>query len=157
MNKTCQYTKDDIWDYYSGKLSRRQETDMQEHIISCEWCQHELEKLDGLDEALSEDIEDEVVDTAPTLPLPQIDGDTTTASPLIRKKKDRTALVIAIIAIAAAIALIVYLILPKEEISYPIDKDRHDVFGPGDSVKVDSSYIKSIRIDSVQPDSLDIK
>ncbi|MFV0419386.1 MAG: hypothetical protein ACK5KT_11730 [Dysgonomonas sp.] len=157
MNKTCQYTKNDIWDYYSGKLSRQQETDMQEHIISCDWCLHELEKLEGLAEALSEDIEDEdeVVDTAPTLPLPQIDGDT--VSPLTPKKKDRTALVIAIIAIAAALALIVYLILPKEELSYPIHKDDQDVFGPGDSVKVDSSYIKSIKIDSVQIDDKNVK
>lgn len=131
MDKSCRYTKDDIWDYYSGKLSRKKETEMQEHIIVCDSCQKELEKLECLDQIVSGEI-------------PPIEEN---------RKINRTQLVISIIAIAAAVTLIVYLILPKKEISYPIDKDRQDVFGPGDSSKVDSSYIKSKKIDTLQMDS----
>lgn len=135
MNKSCRYTKDDIWDYYSGKLSRKEETDMQEHIISCDSCQKELEKLECLDQIISGEI-----------------------PPIVESRKiNRKQLIISLIAIAAAVSLLVYLILPKKEISYPIDKDRQDVFGSGDSSEVDSSYIKFKKIDTLQIGSPDIK
>jgi len=145
MNKPCQYTKEDIWNYYSGKLSRRRETEMQEHIISCEACQKMLEQLERLGDIISHEDEEEaeVVDTVQENPAYEI-----AAHP----GNSKTKLVIYIIAAAAAIALIVYLILPKKEVNYPVDKDKQHIYGPGDSGKVDSSYIKSIKVDTLDID-----
>lgn len=35
-NNNCQYTDKDIWAYYSNLLSRDEEANMQEHILTCD-------------------------------------------------------------------------------------------------------------------------
>lgn len=158
MNKPCQYTKEDIWNYYSGRLNRRKETEMQEHIISCEACRKELEKLERLNDVISgeDEEENEMPDTAPRIPLIEPLIERGAAMPAAaRPRKSR--LIIYIIAAAAAIALILYLLLPKKEVNYPVDKDRQHIYGPGDSTKVDSAYIRSVTIDTIKADSSGIR
>lgn len=154
MDKPCQYKREDIWNYYSGTLSRQEETNMQEHIISCEACQKKLAQLQHLDEFMTQDNNEEDIDAETEIDneLPSI---TIAAYPATQTNWGKIA--IGIIAIAATIMLIVYLTSPKKVENYPIDMDNIERYGPADMHGVDTTYIESIQVDTLkteEPDSI---
>lgn len=51
----CQYTDNDIWNYYSNLLSRNEEAEMQEHILSCSSCSKRLHRLRDIANSLDEE------------------------------------------------------------------------------------------------------
>lgn len=54
-NYNCQYTDNDIWNYYSNLLSREEEANMQEHILACGHCKQRLHHLRGIAESLDDE------------------------------------------------------------------------------------------------------
>lgn len=154
MDKPCQYKKEDIWNYYSGTLSRQEETDMQEHIISCEACQKKLAQLQHLDEFMSQDNNEEDIDAETEIDNEQPNV-TIAAYPTPAAKVNWGRIAIGILAIAATIMLIVYLTSPKRVENYPIDMENIERYGPAEMIEIDTTYIESIQIDTLKTDEPD--
>jgi len=146
MNQSCQYTKEDIWKYYSGALSRKSETELQEHIISCTSCQMKLKQLQNLDEFLAQEDEN-IID------LPDTD-DSNEKTIILKKSLNWKKILIISSTIAAVIALIIYFIFPRNSTKYPISPEDMDKYGPGNIKNIDSSHIKSVEIDTIQLNDL---
>lgn len=145
-SQNCEFTKKEIWNYYSGILDRTEETKMQEHIVSCEECQKRLEQLQQLDEFISFDEDVNIED----------DDQTQDSDPEVEVKEptrkiitfERVLFATALVAVATSVVL--YLVSPSTENSYPIDDDDPGRFGPGKVEKVDSTFIKSVKIDTLE-------
>lgn len=137
MNKNCQYTKEDIWKYYSNLLSIDEEDEMQEHIMSCDDCTMKLKELRNLAQNIHSNIKIEVEKPEP------VEADIS-LSPEIPIRK----FILAAASIAAAIALIIVLI-PKDDGVIIPGQNNPGSFHNIDSIKTDSTKIVSDSINKL--------
>lgn len=131
-NNNCQYTDNDIWNYYSNLLSRNEEADMQEHILSCDHCKQRLHHLRCIAESLDDNEDTDV---------------TSAEEPIGIKKKYsiKRYLVLAASAVAA-IVLLFQIISPNkgknpEDTEHPIYNIESPSYSRGDTLTSDSTDI----------------
>lgn len=131
MDNRCKYTREDVWDYYSNAMSREEEAEMQEHILSCSVCKKRLAEARGLSDVL-DDREEEAEE--PKQPHAVV------------KKSNLVKYIIIGVSIAALIALI-FLLKPS---GYSLDVDPGNNWGTGDSTEQDSSGVEEMKLDTIR-------
>lgn len=123
---SCQYTDKDIWNYYSNLLSRNEEAEMQEHILSCSNCKKRLNHLRNIANSL-----DEEPDTD-SLILEQ------------EKPQNRYTIkhyLIVATSIAASITLLLWIVVTKngeKDNEHPIYNIDSPSYSAGDTLSIDS-------------------
>lgn len=123
----CQYTDNDIWNYYSNLLSRNEEAGMQEHILSCSSCKKRLHHLRNIANSLDEE------------------PDTDSLSILKREKSPKRYTIkhylIFATSIAASIALLLWIVVTKngeKDNEHPIYNIDGPSYSVGDTLSTDS-------------------
>lgn len=137
MKEECHYNRQDIVDYYANNLSREEETEMQEHILSCDICKNRLAGIRDFADELTPHSQNKSVEREPEEP------DTSK----INKRPIRKYLLIA--TSVAAVVVMIILMYPSKETGYPIRNIDGDEYGNVDSAKVDSAKIIGIKIDTI--------
>lgn len=131
MDNNCKYTREDVWDYYSNSMSRMEEAEMQEHLLSCNICKKRLAEIRGLSAVLDDN--DEAKPDEPVIPA------------IAAKKSGALKYIILAAAIAAIVALI-FLLKPS---GYSLDVDPGNNWGTGDSTGQDSSGVEEMKLDTI--------
>lgn len=127
----CQYTDKDIWNYYSNLLSRNEETEMQEHILSCNKCKKRLHQLRNIADSFDEE--------------PDIDNLSNLEHRKSRQKQIIKRYIIVAASVAATIVILIRIVYPdvtnqgknsdNEHPIYNIDSPSYSV---GDTLATDS-------------------
>ncbi len=131
-NDNCQYTDNDIWNYYSNLLSREEEANMQEHILACGHCKQRLYHLRGIAESL-EDNED--------TDMPS------TEEPLGIKKKHSVKRYLVLVASAVAVIVLLFQIISPnkgkdpEDSEHPVYNIESPSYSRGDTLTSDSTDV----------------
>lgn len=132
-NGNCQYSDNDIWNYYSNLLSREEEAEMQEHILACSNCKQRLHHLRGIAESL-----DDETDGIDELALHE---------PVSLKKKHTIKRYLLFATSAAAfIVVLLQIISPKkekmpEDTEHPVYNIESPSYSVGDTIAADSTNV----------------
>lgn len=131
-NNNCQYTDNDIWNYYSNLLSRDEEANMQEHILTCDHCKQRLHHLRGIAESLDDNEDTDM---------------SSIEEPIgIKKKYSMKRYLILTASAVAAIVLLFQIISPNkgknpEDTEHPVYNIESPSYSRGDTLTSDSTDI----------------
>lgn len=131
-NDNCQYTDNDIWNYYSNLLSRDEEANMQEHILICDHCKQRLHHLRGIAESLDDNEDADM---------------SSTEEPIgIKKKYSMNRYLVLAASAVAAIVLLFQIISPNkgknpEDTEHRIYNIESPSYSRGDTLTSDSTDV----------------
>lgn len=131
-NDNCKYTDNDIWNYYSNLLSRDEEANMQEHILTCDHCKQRLHHLRGIAESLDDNEDTDM---------------SSIEEPIgIKKKYSMKRYLILTASAVAAIVLLFQIISPNkgknpEDTEHPVYNIESPSYSRGDTLTSDSTDI----------------
>ncbi|MFV0538311.1 MAG: anti-sigma factor family protein [Dysgonomonas sp.] len=130
----CQYSDNDIWNYYSNLLSRDEEAQMQEHILACSSCKKRLHHLRGISDFLDNETDD--IDELPLrMPLS-----------ITKKKYPIKRYLFLASSAVAAVVLSLLIIFPQKEktpkdTEHPVYNIDTPSYSDGDTTAIDSTGV----------------